>query len=170
MAQDLPEKAEMAAAPSRTQALRRAVQERERELAILADISTRLHGEEDVQVILDKTLDALLGGLGLDTAWVFLQDEKVATLRLAAHRGLSSAYVAHAREQGLGECLCREVLASGQGVQARNTTQCPRLPTIAAGLEQPVAHASVPLAFEGTSRGVLNVASRPGTTFEPAEL
>jgi len=41
---------------------------------------------------------------------------------------------------------------------------------IAAGLQQPVAHASVPLAFDGTSRGVLNVAARPGTTFADAEL
>jgi len=44
------------------------------------------------------------------------------------------------------------------------------MPTIGAGLDQPVAHASVPLAFEGTSRGVLNVAARPGATFEEAEL
>ena len=33
-----------------------------------------------------------------------------------------------------------------------------------------MAHASVPLAFDGTSRGVLNVAARPGATFDDAEL
>jgi signal transduction histidine kinase len=44
------------------------------------------------------------------------------------------------------------------------------MPTIGAGLEQPVAHASVPLAFNGTSRGILNVAALPGSTFEEAEL
>jgi signal transduction histidine kinase len=33
-----------------------------------------------------------------------------------------------------------------------------------------VAHASVPLAFNGQSRGVLNVAARPGRTFDAAEL
>jgi signal transduction histidine kinase len=170
MAQDLPEEATMATLPSRLRALQQDVEARERELAVLADISTRLHGEEDVQVILDSTLDALLDGLGLATAWVFLEDEKDRKLRLAAHRGLSPAYIELARTRGLGECLCREVLASGHGVQARNTTECPRMPTIAAGLEQPVAHASVPLAFEGTSRGVLNVAARPGAAFEEAEL
>jgi signal transduction histidine kinase len=41
---------------------------------------------------------------------------------------------------------------------------------IAEGLDQPVAHASVPLAFNGQSRGVLNVAARPGRTFDAAEL
>jgi signal transduction histidine kinase/putative methionine-R-sulfoxide reductase with GAF domain len=170
MAQDLPEDGSMATAPSRLRALQHAVESRERELAILAAISTRLHGEEDVQVILDSTLDALLSGLGLATAWVFLEDEKDHKLRLAAHRGVSPAYLDLARARGLGECLCREVLASGHGDQARNTTDCPRMPTIAAGFEQPVAHASVPLAFDGTSRGVLNVAARPGAAFEDAEL
>jgi signal transduction histidine kinase len=165
----LPEE-EVVATVSRLRVLEQAVKGRERELAILADISTRLHGQEEVQVILDTTLDGLLTGLGLDTAWVFLEDEKDRKLHLAAHRGLSPAYVELTRKRGLGDCLCREVFASGQGTLARNTVECPRMPTIAAGLEQPVAHASVPLAFGGTSRGVLNVAARPGTTFEEAEL
>ncbi|HUL75958.1 MAG TPA: GAF domain-containing protein [Vicinamibacteria bacterium] len=160
----------MAPASSLAPDLQRAVEARERELAILAEISTRLYGEEDVQRILDTTLDALLSGLGLATAWVFLEDEKDGTLRLAAHRGVSPAYLDMARARGLGECLCRQVFASARILQARNTTECPRMPMIGAGLEQPVAHASVPLAFNGTSRGVLNVAARPGATFEDAEL
>ena len=170
MAQDLPQGESVAPASSLAPDLQRAVEARERELAILAEISTRLYGEEDVQRILDTTLDALLSGLGLATAWVFLEDEKDGTLRLAAHRGVSPAYLDMARARGLGECLCRQVFASARILQARNTTECPRMPMIGAGLEQPVAHASVPLAFNGTSRGVLNVAARPGATFEDAEL
>ncbi|HEX9189482.1 MAG TPA: GAF domain-containing protein, partial [Vicinamibacteria bacterium] len=137
---------------------------------MLADVSMRLLGEEDVQVILESTVHALLDGLGLASAWVFLEDEKDGRLRLAAHRGVSPAYLETARANGLGECLCRQVMRSGHGLQARNTTDCPRMPMIGAGLEQPVAHASVPLAFNGLSRGVLNVAARPGETFDPAEL
>ncbi len=152
------------------------VEQRERELAILAAISTRLHGEEEVQAILDSTLETLTSGLGLLTAWVFLEDEKDGKLRLAAHRGLSATYLDLTRARGLGDCLCREVFATGHGGQARNTTECPRMPMIAQGLEsrdrngQPGAHASVPLAFNGTSRGVLNVAAAPGATFDEAEL
>ncbi len=160
----------MAKAPSRLHTLQQAVERRERELAILAEISERLHGEEDVQAILDSTLDAVLRGLGLQTAWVFLQEEKTPKLRLAAHRGISPAYLEMTQARGLGECLCREVLATGHGRQARNTVDCPRMPTIAAGLDQPVAHASVPLAFHGASRGVLNVAAPLGATFDDAEL
>jgi signal transduction histidine kinase len=160
----------MAKAPSLLQSLRRAVEHRERELAILAEVSERIHGEEDVQAILDATLDAVLKGLGLEAAWVFLEEEKAPNLRLAAHRGISPAYLEAVRARGLGECLCREVLVSGRSRQARNTTECPRMPMIGASLDQPVAHASVPLAFNGTSRGVLNVAAPPGATFDDAEL
>jgi signal transduction histidine kinase len=156
--------------PSPTAQLEAAVALRERELAVLAAISMRLHGEEDVQKILDATLDELLAGLGLKTAWIFLDDEKEQQLRLAAHRGISPDYLALVTTRGLGECLCRQVFQTGEGRQALNRTDCPRMPKIGAGLEQPVAHASVPLAFNGTSRGVLNVAALPGRTFEPAEL
>ena len=89
---------------------------------------------------------------------------------------MSEGYLDLTRARGLGECLCREVFTSGHGGQARNTTECPRMPMIARGLEgrdgkgQPGAHASVPLAFDGTSRGVLNVAAPPGATFDEAEL
>jgi signal transduction histidine kinase len=146
------------------------IRERERELAILAEVSARLHGQEDVQTILDATLDGLLGGLGLRTGWIFLEDEKDRRLLLAAHRGLAPSYLETIRARGAGECLCREVFASGRGAQARNTAECPRMPMIAEGLDQPVAHACVPLAFNGKSRGVLNVAARPGRLFSAARL
>ena len=175
VAQDLPNKGlvttDAQASPAeRLEALEQSVSRRERELAILADISVRHHRQEEVQEILDSTLDGLLAGLGLKSAWVLLWDEKGGRLRLAAHRGISPEYLALVERKGLGECLCREVFASGHGGQARNTTECPRMPMIGEGLEQPAAHACVPLAFKGPSRGVLNVAALPGATFDAAEL
>jgi signal transduction histidine kinase len=169
VAQDLPQDPPTSRS-TRLRRLQETVENRQRELAILAAVSERLHGEEEVQTILDTTLDAVLDGLSLRTAWVFLMEEKTLTLRLAAHRGISPDYLEATRARGLGQCLCREVLASGHGQLARNTVECPRMPTIAEGLEQPVAHASVPLAFNGTSRGVLNVAALPGATFDEAQL
>jgi len=152
------------------QRLERAVANRERELAILADVATRLHGQEDVQAILDQTLDSLVEGLELRTAWVLLEDPKNGQLRLAAHRGVAAVFLDGVERDGLGTCLCPEVFSSGRGVLARNTTDCPRMPTIGEGLEQPVAHACVPLAFNGTSHGVLNVAALPDEVFTDEEL
>lgn len=179
MAQELPKKRAMsprtkgrrpAAKPQDLAGLRPVVAARKRELAILADIAARLHGQEDVGAILQHTLDSLLDGLGLSTAWVFLEDPGDGQLRLAAHRGVSRSYLDKIEAVGLGECLCPGVFASGKGALARNTTQCPRMPTIAEGLEQPVAHACIPMAFNGASRGVLNLAAAPGQIFAPEEL
>jgi len=175
VAQDLPNKrlvrSESQVNPAeRLEALELSVAQRERELAILGDISARHHRQEDVEDILDTTLDGLLTGLGLRSAWVLLWDEAGGRLRLAAHRGLSSEYLALVERKGLGECLCREVFATGHGGQARNTLDCPRMPMIGEGLQQPAAHACVPLAFKGPSRGVLNVAALPGASFDAAEL
>ena len=64
---------------------------------MLSDISTRLQGEEDVQRMLDGTLDSLLAGFSLRTGWIFLEDEKDRKLRLAAHRGISTEYLSLVR-------------------------------------------------------------------------
>jgi signal transduction histidine kinase len=150
-------------------ALRRTAEARERELATLAELATHFHGQEDVQIILDQTLESLLAGLGLRTAWIVLEDANSGRLRLAAQRGVSPAYLQTVAAHGLEECLCPQVSTSGRGLQARNTTECPRMPMIGEGL-QPVAHACVPLSFGGASHGVLNVAARPGETFSVPEL
>ncbi len=99
-----------------------------------------------------------------------MEDPKDGRLRLESHRGVSAAYLDGVSTRGLGDCLCPQVFSSGHGMLARNTTDCPRMPTIGEGLEQPVAHACIPMAFNGTSRGVLNVAALEGEAFSEEEL
>jgi signal transduction histidine kinase len=159
-----------AACEERISHLERTVEQRQAEAAVLSEVATRIHGEEDLQVILDIAIDQILDGLGLRCAWIFLGDQTDKKLRLAAHRGVAPEYLAEVAAQGLGDCRCPEVFESGRRMQVRNTTQCPRMPTIVEGLFQPVAHACVPLTFDGTSRGVLNVAARPGEVFSEEEL
>jgi signal transduction histidine kinase len=158
------------ACEERVRQLERTVEQRQTEAAVLSEVATRIHGEEDPQMILDIAIDQILDGLRLRTAWIFLGDQTDRKLRLAAHRGVAPAYLAAVAARGLGECLCPEVFETGQRMQVRNTTQCPRMPTIVEGLSEPVAHACVPLTFDGTSRGVLNVAARPGELFSEDEL
>jgi signal transduction histidine kinase len=143
---------------------------RDRELGILAKVAARIHGEEDVQVILDIALEEILGDMELTAAWIFLGREPERKLQLAAARGVAPAYLEQVRRDGLGDCLCPEVFWTGHRMQARNTTQCPRMPTIVEGLAVPVAHACIPLRFEGERRGVLNVAAKPGEQFSDDEL
>jgi signal transduction histidine kinase len=154
----------------RVRSLESDVAARQRELKILSEVASKVHGENEVQAILDIALEEILGRLGLGTAWIFVGDETDRRLHLAASRGVSPIYLDEIERNGLGECLCPEVFWSGHSMQARNTTQCPRMPTIVDGLAEPVAHACIPLRFEKGSRGVLNVANRPGRLFTEDEL
>jgi signal transduction histidine kinase len=154
----------------RVRSLEGEVAARQRELKILAEVASKVHGEDEVQSILDIALEEILGRLGLQTAWIFVGDEKDHRLHLAASRGVSPRYLEEIERDGLSECLCPEVFWSGHRMQARNTTHCPRMPTIVEGLSEPVAHACIPLRFERGSRGVLNVANKPGRLFTEDEL
>ena len=154
----------------RVRALSDTVSQRERELAILAQVASRVHGENEVQAILDIALDEILERMDLKTAWIFTGTDEERKLTLTASRGVSKRYMEEIRTEGLGECLCPEVFWSGHRMQARNTTQCPRMPDIVEGLSAPVAHACIPLRFDKGTRGVLNVAARPGQLFTEDEL
>jgi signal transduction histidine kinase len=154
----------------RVRALEASGRQREQELQALSQVAARVHAEEDVTAILDIALDTILERMDLEAAWIFIGDDRDKKLRLAAARGVAADYLEEVRTQGLGECLCPEVFWSGHRMQARNTTQCPRMPDIVEGLKEPVAHACIPMRFDGGVRGVLNVAARPGEQFSEVEL
>lgn len=152
------------------EALREAVRRRDLQLEALEAVGARIQRAESVDGILEAVLDEILARMELSAAWVFLDTGEGRQLRLARSKGLSAAYLERAHTRALDPCLCLEVFDTGRPMQARNTTQCPRMPELIDGLREPVAHASVPLRFEGPSRGVLNVAARPGQVFLDDEL
>ncbi len=154
----------------RVRVLNETVARRERELAILANVAARVHGENEVTAILEIALDEILARMNLNAAWIFMGDDGERELQLVASRGLNPAYLESVRRDGLDPCLCPEVFWTGHHMQARNTTQCPRMPEIVAGLSKPVAHACIPLRFDKGNRGVLNVAARPDQLFTEDEL
>ena len=155
---------------SHVRSLNLTIEKRERELAILAEVAARIHGEDDVQRVLEIALDEILGQMGLHTAWIFIGDQRDRKLRLAAHRGVAQKYLDGIERDGLSECLCPEVFWTGHRMQARNTVQCPRMPDIVDGLKVPVPHACIPLKLAGGTRGVLNVAAEPDKPFADDEL
>lgn len=154
----------------RVRSLNLLMSNRDQQLQVLAEVAAGVHGEEDTKAILDVALESILRGLGLRAGWVFLGDDKEKKLRLAASKGVAQSYLDEIDKHGLEECLCPEVFWTGHRMQVRNTTQCPRMPTIVEGLKTPVAHACIPLRFEGRQRGVLNIAARPGEQFTEHDL
>lgn len=150
--------------------LRGSLARREQALATLASVAARVHAEDSEDGVFEIALDEILTRLGLGAAWIFTGSEAGAPLRLAASRGVAPAFLEEVRTRGLTPCLCPEVLAAGHRMQARNTTQCPRMPTIMPGADPAAAHACIPLKFEAATIGVLNVAARPGERFSEEEL
>lgn len=146
------------------------VERREAELTILAQVASRVHSEDDEQAVFNIAIEEILSRLGLRAAWIFTAGEPDDRLNLTASRGVAPGFLEEVRTQGLTPCLCPEVFGKGRRMQARNTTQCPRMPAIVDGLEAPVAHACIPLKFENETMGVLNVAARPGELFSDEEL
>jgi GAF domain-containing protein len=146
------------------------VARRERELAVLARVAARVHGEDDVQAIFDIALEEIQEQMKVPAAWIFTGDDQDRSLVLAASRGVSPAYLERVRRSGLSECLCPDVFSTGERMLARNTTQCPRMPEIVARPVASTSHACIPLKFEGTTKGVLNVANAPGELFSDDEL
>ena len=143
---------------------------RERELSALSEMASEVHTTESAQSVFEIALDKVREKLGVSAAWILVGEEGEKKLELVAARGVSETYLEDVRRNGLTECLCREVFWSGHSMQARNTTQCPRMPDIVGGSDPSVAHASIPMRFRGGSRGVLNVASRAGTLFTDGEI
>ena len=143
---------------------------RNREVDILSAVSAQVYRAPDVPTLLRTALAELLGGLGLTAGWIFLGDKAEEGLHLAAAQGLSALYVEQVSRTGLLTCLCHEVFATGYNMVAHNTKQCPRMPHLLEDDAVPVAHACVPLQLEGRSRGVLNVAARPGEEFDDRAL
>ncbi len=154
----------------RVRELQSALDRQDSQLLILSRVASRIQGEDEIERILAIGLEEILDGMALKAAWIFLGDSRDKKLHLGAARGVSASYLDEIRREGLDDCLCPEVFWTGHSMQARNTTQCPRMPTIVDGLNVPVAHACIPLQFEDQRGGVLNVAARPGEQFGDDEL
>jgi signal transduction histidine kinase len=154
----------------RVRALTHAIESKKEQLSLLSAVAVRTHAAEEPRQVLELALEEILDRLRLRAAWVFMGSDEDRKLRFAASRGVSASYLEAVDRSGLDDCLCPEVFETGRRMEARNTTQCPRMPTIVEGLKEPVAHACIPLRFEGHGRGVLNVAARPGQRFTDDEL
>lgn len=139
------------------------------ELDILRDLALRLQDFLEDEEILQAALELLLEKLDLRAGWIFWGEKARGKLELAAACGVSERFVASARTEGIGVCLCQDVFDTGRLAFARNTVDCPRLPGLLGG-DPTMTHACIPLKFERGVLGVMNLCNRPGQTFAAREL
>jgi sigma-B regulation protein RsbU (phosphoserine phosphatase) len=145
-------------------------------LAILNRIADNLNRAVDVRSVLDQALADIVELMGLETAWISLQeppsqpDAGEGHWSLAAHHNLPPALHPDNRAAWQGSCACREMLASGDLGSAYNQVRCSRLAQGGAGRRGLAVHASAPLRSGDRVLGILNVAAPDWASFSPEAL
>ncbi len=133
-----------------------------RELRILNAIAEALNSSPDVQQALERTLGLVADLLGLRTGWIWLIDRETGQFYNAAARNLPPYLRAPVRMTGYS-CSCIGEFNEG-ALTPKNidVMECSRLqPAVqrqATDLTHGLAyHASIPLYFQDTPLGILNV-------------
>lgn len=133
-----------------------------RELRILNAIAEALNSSPDVQQALERTLGLVADLLGLRTGWIWLRDGETGQFYNAAVRNLPPYLRAPVRMTGYS-CTCIGEFNDG-ALTPKNidVMECSRLrPAVlrkATDLTHGLAyHASIPLYFQDTPLGILNI-------------
>ncbi|MCL2525163.1 MAG: type IV pili methyl-accepting chemotaxis transducer N-terminal domain-containing protein [Betaproteobacteria bacterium] len=92
----------------------RSLEQRNRELAILYAATSLLNEPVPLDTLCQNFLDHIKSALGADAGAVRLYAPDSQKLYLTSHDGLSEQFINRERELNCGECLCGEVIQSGQ--------------------------------------------------------
>lgn len=141
---------------------RRRVSRQERELRILNAIAEALNSTLDVQQALARTLVLVADLLDLHTGWIWLLDPETQQFYSAAVHNLPPYLQAPIQMTGKS-CWCIQDFKDGQ-LTPKNigVLECSRLRTaVTSGVAEATAglryHASIPLLFQDTPLGIMNV-------------
>ncbi len=132
--------------------------QRNEELSVLNSVATTVSRSLDLGQILDGALERVLDGVKIKAGWVFLGEEGDEHLKLAASRGLSESFLKEEAEKDLGDCICREVMVSGEARIVDDMLTCPRLTHQVLQKEGLQCHASIPLKAKNKVLGIMNLA------------
>ncbi len=139
---------------------------RNEELSALNAIALTVSHSLELGEILDGALDKVLEVMKLKAGWVFLEDSGEGRLVLAGYRGLSAAFAREEAEKELGNCICREVMDSGEARILDDILMCPRLSREVLEREGLRCHASIPLKAKDRVLGIMNVACEEDRCFD----
>ena len=146
---------------------------RNRELAILNEITSALNQEVDLDAALRTALAKVADLLELRTGWIWLlSGEEGQESYLAAAQNLPPA-LRDDPQRMEGDCYCLRTFRSGDlsGAANVNVVSCSRLSSLVDGTGGLRTHTSVPLyASHGTKLGVLNVAGSEWRELAEEEL
>jgi sigma-B regulation protein RsbU (phosphoserine phosphatase) len=144
-------------------------------LVALNRIVESLNQAVDVHGGLEQALADLVELMGLQSAWITLQDvpdpghSATGDWVLAAHHHLPPA-LAPGSDAWSGSCRCRELCTGGRLTGAYNEVHCSRLDEAQGDRRGLAVHASAPLRSADRTLGILNVAAADWSEFSPEAL
>jgi signal transduction histidine kinase len=141
-----------------------------RELTVLGAMAQAISSSLEIEAVLRAALEAVLQHLALPAGWIFLAEfGQDRPLSLAVQIGLEPASAQAETELDFAECVCVDVLRTGQcQVVGDIERDCRRL----VGGTRPlrlVTHISVPLVARDHVVGVLSAAAATAREFRPEE-
>jgi len=146
------------------------IQENERRLTALHQISSTVSQSLELNHVLSDALDNVIDVMQVEIALVFLLDENAGELALAAHRGVSAGFVQNIDKLKLGEGFNGRVAATGEPLYVEDASQDPGLSKMVVRKEGIRSQFIVPLKSKGKVVGTLCVAARRQRQILPEEL
>jgi PAS domain S-box-containing protein len=142
----------------------RSIEENEKRLAALNQISSIVSQSLELSKVLNRAVDSVVDVMQVDAAWVYLLNQENTELVLAAHRGISEEFA----KTNVGDGLSSRVTESGQPLFIEDVSKEPGLP----GTVKQQMHSAlvVPLSSKGKVNGTLGVSSRSYRSFQQEEI
>jgi len=146
-----------------------AIQQNEKRLASINQISGTISQSLELHQVLDNAMDNVIDVMQVDAALLFLLDEDTADLHLAAHRGIAEELAKGIDRLKIGEGLNGRVAESGEPLFVEDVSTDPRLTREMVSKYDIHSMLIVPLNSKGKVNGTLCVAMRSYRTFQQEE-
>jgi signal transduction histidine kinase len=104
-----------------------AIRENEKRLTSINQISGTISQSLELGQVLGTAIDNVVDVMKVDAAWIFLLNETLGELQLAAHRGISEEFARGVDKLKLGEGLSGRVAQSGEPMVVEDASTDPRL-------------------------------------------
>jgi DNA-binding CsgD family transcriptional regulator len=137
----------------------------------LYEIASHLNREFSLHSALRKSLEKTVELLNLETGWIWLVQEDVKSVYLAASFNLPPALSDHP-ERLSGWCYCIEKYLSDDIPKARNISEitCTRLKNIKSGTRDLKFHATIPITIGNQKVGLINLVSKETQQLDDKQL
>ena len=146
------------------------MQDSERRLAALNQISGTVSESLELGNVLSTAIDNVVDVMHVDVAWIFLLDELTGELSLAAQRGSADELSRGVDKVKLGEGFNGRVALSGQPLFVEDASRDARLTREVVSKFQLHSTLIIPLSSKGKVNGTMCIAMRSFRQFNPDEV